>query len=67
MDAATYEAGLYDLRDSTLNSGNFGTYIINSDSHVWTGNVMYSTEVGGVVLADWMGELINGNITDVAP
>jgi hypothetical protein len=67
MDAATYSAGLYDLRDTVLTEPNFGTYIIDSDTHVWTGNLMYSTTVNGVLLADWMTDLINGDVTSVAP
>lgn len=67
MGAGTFANGLYDLRDTVLTEPNFGTYIIDSSTHVWTGNAMYSTTVNGVVLADWMSDLIAGNVTSVAP
>jgi hypothetical protein len=62
MNAATYAAGIGELRDDILAPlDNARAYTIDSSEHVWTDNALGSVEVDGVTLDTWVGQLIDGS------
>jgi hypothetical protein len=68
--AATFEAGLVDLRDDHLQEpeGVWGTFYLPGDQHTWIGGAGYFTaEVDGVKLIDWVRALVAGETSHVAP
>lgn len=69
MSGAEYKAGLYDLRDNVLKTkGKWGSFIIPGDVHTWIGgNSYYTTEVGGMLLVDWVTDLLNGSPSHLSP
>ncbi|MCA9691774.1 MAG: hypothetical protein KC636_19370 [Myxococcales bacterium] len=69
QDPAFFEDGLYDLRDNVIGDApTWGSFIINSQNHTWIGGGgFYDTEVNGVVLSDWVSDLIDGQASHVAP
>ncbi|MFO0755209.1 MAG: pectin acetylesterase-family hydrolase [Byssovorax sp.] len=69
LSAATYEAGLADLRDNYLAaSPRWGTYYIDSSSHTWLlGPGFYTTTVKGKRLVDWFGDVLHGAPSHIAP
>jgi hypothetical protein len=69
LSGAAYEAGLEELRDDYLSSSpNWGTYYIDSASHTWLlGPGFYTTKVNGKKLSAWVGELLNGQPSNIGP
>ncbi|HEU5056511.1 MAG TPA: pectin acetylesterase-family hydrolase [Kofleriaceae bacterium] len=61
MNAATFEAGVEELRDEILAPlDNARAYTIDSAEHVWTDNPLGSVEVDSVTLGGWITALIEG-------
>ena len=61
MNAATFEAGIEELRDEILAPlDNVRAFTIASEEHVWTDNGLGTVEVDGVTLADWIAALVEG-------
>ncbi len=69
MEQWFFEDGLYDLRDNILDgSPVWGSYLIDSTTHTWIGgDSLFSTEVDGVKLHDWVTDLVDGQVAHVAP
>ena len=63
-----FEDALYDLRDNVLTTPDFGSYYKTGDTHTYlSGNSYYSLEVDGVLLSDWVSDIIAGTPSHVAP
>lgn len=65
-----FEAALIDARDNYYNepAGVWGSYFIdNSDQHTWLSSSLYSTEVDGTPMIDWVADLIAGTAVHVGP
>ena len=63
-----FEPALYDLRDNVLTSPDYGTFYMAGDTHTYLSKQDYYTlEVGGVVLSDWVADIIAGEPSHVAP
>lgn len=63
-----FPEALADMRDNVLTYDNSGTYFMNGTGHTsLSGNGFYSTEVNGVVMSDWVTDLMDGVPSDVAP
>lgn len=63
-----FEEALYDLRDNVLTGPDFGTYFKTGNSHTYlSGSDFYNLTVDGVVLADWVADMIAGDPSHVAP
>lgn len=70
MSGALYKEGLYHLRDTVFKAGggNWGSYVISGEKHTWIGdNGLYSTEVGGALLIDWITDILVRDPQHVAP
>ncbi|MEZ4383635.1 MAG: pectin acetylesterase-family hydrolase [Nannocystaceae bacterium] len=68
MPGGVFEAGLYEYRATQLSPSGWASYFIPSTEHVWTQNSdFYDTEVGGVLLTDWLAELLAGEAAEVEP
>lgn len=68
MPGGVFEAGLYEYRATQLGPSGWASYFIPSTEHVWTQNSdFYDTEVGGVLLTDWLQDLLDGVIVEVEP
>ena len=67
--SGTFLEGLYDFRESVLRPlGNAGSYYIPSTDHTWiSGSRFYSTEVAGVLLTDWVADLLAGEVAHISP
>jgi hypothetical protein len=69
LTGAQFTAGLAEF--STTIQGltpNYGTYYIASTNHTWIGDdTTFATSVNGVVLKTWVGNLLNGQISQVTP
>ncbi len=60
MAAATFQAGLEDLRAHYFAQTNLGSYIVPSTSHTWeTALTFYTTTVGATPLTAWMNQIVN--------
>ena len=63
-----FQDALYDLRDNVLTGDNFGTYYLEGNSHTYlSGNDYYELEVSGVILSDWVADIIAGDAQHVSP
>jgi len=64
-----FSEGLYDFIEAVLvPTGNWGSYVIPGTDHTWIGHsALYSTEVDGVRLVDWVRALLDGEVSHVAP
>lgn len=61
-----YTAGLVDLNEQAPAA--WGTYYQTSDQHTFLGgDRFYTTTVDGVALTDWVDDLLDGEVSDVAP
>ena len=69
LPADVYAAGLTDLRQNYLSkSPRWGTYFIDSTQHTWLlGPGFYLTTVNGTSLPAWIGDLLDGQATNVGP
>ena len=67
VTTTVYTAGLNELRTKVMGSG-FGTYFITGSSHtiLRTSNY-YSTSVGNMTVAQWVGATLDGNSANVGP
>jgi len=64
----SFEEALYDLRDNVMTTEDFGTYFKTGSSHTYIAKDDYYTlEVGGVLLVDWVTDMIAGQTSHVAP
>lgn len=62
MEADVFEAGVTELRDVIVAPlANARAYTIDSDVHVWTNQPLGQTEVAGVTLGTWLGQLLDGS------
>lgn len=60
-------AALADLRTEVLAS-RYATYVVDSDTHVWTANPdFYTVESGGIALTDWFDAFMQGQAGDAGP
>lgn len=61
-----FAAGLEDVR--AMQPESWGTYYAEGDAHTFLGSPdRYFGSVNGTVYADWLGDIIDGEATDVAP
>lgn len=69
LPGSVYAAGLEDLRSNYMaSSGLWGTYFIDSTNHTWLlGPGYYTTSVKGKKLTTWIGDLIDGQPSNVGP
>ncbi len=68
MPAATYEAGLLDLRSEMSTYTNFGLYTWNSSQHTsLEGTVTFDDLDAGISLPVWTAEIVDGGVTSVGP
>jgi hypothetical protein len=67
--AETFQEGLYELRDNVLgDSPVWGSFFLDGTAHtVIAGSSFYTAEVGGVPLTQWVGELLQGQMSHVNP
>ena len=60
LPAATFQAGLDELRAKYFSQPNLGSYIVPSISHTWTTALtFYTTTVQSTPLPQWMNEMVN--------
>ncbi len=63
-----FEEALYDLRDNILTAPSSGTFYKTGNSHTYISKPDYYTlEVSGVLLVDWVADLMAGDAAHVAP
>jgi hypothetical protein len=63
-----FQAALYDLRDNVLTGPDFGTFFKTGTTHTYLSkNDYYTLEVSGVLLVDWVADLMAGDVAHVAP
>ena len=65
-----FTEGLHDLRDNwfTAPADTWGTFFLSGQQHTWIGGGSYTTaQSDGVLLLDWITDLINGTVTNVGP
>lgn len=68
MPGGVFEEGLFAYRAEQLSPNGWGSYLIPSTEHVWTqDSSFYNTEVGGVLLTDWLEDLLGGVAGEVVP
>lgn len=68
--ADVFEAGLIEARDQYFGepAGVWGSYFIDgTDQHTWLSSSYYTAKVDGVVLVDWVRDLIDGKVAHVGP
>ena len=62
MAGPVFQAGVEELRDDILAPlDNARAFTIDSTTHVWTDNPLGETEVDGVTLGAWIGQLLDGS------
>jgi len=67
---AAFEAALIDARDNYYNepAGVWGSFFVdNSEQHTWLSSSLFSAEVDGTKLVDWVADLIAGTTSHVGP
>ena len=63
-----FEEALYDMRDNVLTGPNSGTFFKTGTTHTYLSkDTYYNLTVNGVVLVDWVADLMNGTAAHVAP
>lgn len=65
-----YLAGLTSLRDTmTAEHASFGTFLLGGQTrHIWLmDDIPFAASVGGTSIKQWVGALLNGNVTNVGP
>ncbi|WP_052556529.1 pectin acetylesterase-family hydrolase [Enhygromyxa salina] len=63
-----FQEALYDLRDNVLVGPDFGTFFKTGNSHTYLSKSDYYTlTVDGVLLVDWVADLMAGDAAHVAP
>jgi hypothetical protein len=63
-----FEEALYDLRDNVLTGPDIGTYFKTGNTHTYLSKQDYYTlEVDGVLLVDWVADVMAGTPSHVAP
>ena len=65
-----FTEGLHDLRDNwmSMTPDTWGTFFLSGTQHTWLGGGSYTTaQSDGVLLLDWITELIGGNVSNVEP
>lgn len=68
MNGGYFEQGLYALRDQTLTQPNWGTYYQWGNSHTSLSSpTFYTTFVNGILLVDWVANMLEGNRSHVSP
>ncbi|MBK8261705.1 MAG: hypothetical protein IPK80_10240 [Nannocystis sp.] len=70
MSGAEYKDGLYDLRDNYIKDGAmWGSFIIPGETHTWIGGngTFYNTEVSGMLLVDWVTDLLARDPVHISP
>ncbi|MCB9566092.1 MAG: hypothetical protein H6710_02555 [Myxococcales bacterium] len=69
MPGSVFQEGLFRYRDEELAPSGWGSYFIASNEHVWTqlNSDFFETDVAGVLLTDWVQDLLDGQASHVAP
>ncbi len=72
VPAATFEAGLQDIRAKLAASPNFGAFYFPGNAHTTLGSAELDTrstaaEAGTVKLSDWVTAFVGGTVTNVGP
>ncbi|MDC0715981.1 pectin acetylesterase-family hydrolase [Nannocystis bainbridge] len=69
MSGATFTAGLADLRDDWMEdpAGTWGAFYLAGSQHTWLTPSFYSAQTDGVLLREWVADLLAGTATNVAP
>ena len=63
-----FQEALYDLRDTKMAPPAFGAFYKTGTSHTYLmGGDFYSLEVDGTLLLDWVTDVINNEVYNVAP
>ncbi|NVB42361.1 hypothetical protein G6O69_31350 [Pseudenhygromyxa sp. WMMC2535] len=63
-----FTEALYDLRDNVLVEPSWGTYFLEGSDHTYLGGSdFYGIEVDGVLLVDWVEDLVDGAPSHVSP
>jgi hypothetical protein len=65
---SNFQEALYDMRDNILTGPASGTFFKTGNSHTYiSGSTFYSLEVDGVLLVDWVADMMAGDAAHVAP
>ena len=69
VSAATFTAGLQDIRTQLTSYSNFGVYIFPSTDHTTLESSTYfdTRTAANVTLASWIAQLVGGRVTNVGP
>ncbi|MCY1054311.1 pectin acetylesterase-family hydrolase [Nannocystis sp. SCPEA4] len=69
MSGMMFTDGLVDMRDNLLSEppGTWGTFFLSGTQHTWLTPSFYTAETDGVLLREWVADLIAGTATNVAP
>jgi hypothetical protein len=68
LTATEFDAGLVDIRNALANEPSFGTfYFAGTDHTSLSSGTYYTRAAGGVNLTSWVGDLLDGGISDVGP
>ncbi len=63
-----FQEALYDLRDNVLTGPDFGTYFKTGNTHTYLSkDDYYNLEVDGVLLVDWVADMMAGDTAHIAP
>lgn len=69
MPGEDYAAGLLEVREALSGDDNFRTFYLAGDRHTFTYQDLSANSVGGVTIATWLTQLLEGDAawTDVGP
>jgi len=69
MSGPMFADGLVDLRDNWMSepAGTWGAFYLSGPQHTWLTPSFYSAETDGVLLREWVADLLAGTATNVAP
>ncbi len=69
MNAGHFKTGIYELRDELSGHDNWGSYIMGGVSHTYLilPVTYYTKTVNGVLLVDWLRNMLEGQRSHVSP
>ncbi|MCA9718972.1 MAG: hypothetical protein H6713_17715 [Myxococcales bacterium] len=68
MNGDHFEAGIYALRDGLAEHDNWGSYLMGGTSHTYLSFLSYYTKsVNGILLIDWIRNMLEGQTSHVSP
>jgi hypothetical protein len=69
LPSETFAAGLQDIRDDLQDQSNFGSFVFQGNGHttLLATSLLDTCTAGGVLLTDWLAQLLSGQVTNVGP